>query len=44
MLDRLLGPEWRGLYSIVPEAKPRRDLFDQQRDPVLKRVVSVEQF
>jgi three-Cys-motif partner protein len=44
MLDRLLGPEWRALYSIVPEAKPRRDLFDQQAEPVLKRVVSVEQF
>jgi three-Cys-motif partner protein len=44
MLDRLLGPEWRELYSIVPESISKRDLFDQPVEPALKRVVSTEQF
>jgi three-Cys-motif partner protein len=44
MLDRLLGPEWRELYSIVPEPISKRDLFDQPVEHALKRVVSTEQF
>jgi three-Cys-motif partner protein len=44
MLDRLLGPEWRELYSIVPEMGGRRDLFDEPAEPEMRRVVSVRQF
>ena len=44
MLDRLLGPEWRELYSIVPETGGRRDLFDEPPEPEMRRVVSVRQF
>jgi three-Cys-motif partner protein len=44
MLDRLLGPEWRELYSLTPDAGPPIDLFDQAREPELKRVVSNWQF
>jgi three-Cys-motif partner protein len=44
MLDRLLGPEWRELYSIVAEPRSKRDLFDQPLEPARKRVVSTEQF
>jgi len=44
MLDRLLGLEWRELYSITPETETGRDLFDQPVEPGMKRVVSVGQF
>jgi three-Cys-motif partner protein len=44
MLDRLLGPEWRELYSLTPDAGPPIDLFDQAGEPELKRVVSNRQF
>jgi three-Cys-motif partner protein len=44
MLDRLLGSEWRELYSIAPEADSRRDLFDEQAEHEMRRVVSVSQF
>ena len=44
MLDRLLGRQWRELYSIAPEADTHRDLFDQPTEPEIKRVVSVGQF
>lgn len=44
MLDRLLGPEWRELYSIAPEETLRRDLFDQAVEPEIRRVVSAAQF
>ncbi|MBI3703768.1 MAG: three-Cys-motif partner protein TcmP [Rhizobiales bacterium] len=44
MLDRLLGPEWRELYSIAPEEILKRDLFDQPVEPEMRRVVSVRQF
>jgi three-Cys-motif partner protein len=43
MLDRVLGPEWRELYSISPEPK-RGDLFDEPTPPGLERVVSGPQF
>jgi three-Cys-motif partner protein len=43
-LDRLLGPEWRELYALTPEAETRRDLFDRPTDLGLRRVVSVRQF
>jgi three-Cys-motif partner protein len=44
MLDRLLGAEWRELYSITPEKTLKRDLFDQPVEPEMRRVVSVRQF
>ncbi len=50
MLDRVLGPEWRELYSIKPERDISTDMFawgDQQGDseePELQRVVSQKQF
>jgi three-Cys-motif partner protein len=44
MLDRVLGPEWRDLYSIPPQPVSKLDLFDQPVEPALKRVVSAEQF
>jgi three-Cys-motif partner protein len=44
MLDRLLGPEWRELYSIAPEAECARDLFDEPLEPEMRRVVSTRQF
>lgn len=44
MLDRLLGPEWRELYSIAPEETLKHDLFDQPIEPEMRRVVSVGQF
>jgi three-Cys-motif partner protein len=50
MLDRVLGPEWRELYSIKPERDAPTDMFawvDQQvepEQPELQRVVSQKQF
>ena len=44
MLDRLLGPEWRELYSITPEDDLKRDLFDKPIEPEMRRVVSAGQF
>jgi three-Cys-motif partner protein len=44
MLDRVLGPEWRELYSIVPETEANRDLFDEPAELKIRRVVSVRQF
>jgi three-Cys-motif partner protein len=44
MLDRVLGPEWRELYSIAPDNAPRSDLFDKPIEPEMRRVVSVPQF
>jgi three-Cys-motif partner protein len=44
MLDRVLGPEWRELYSIAPEATSKHDLFSQTLEPAMVRVVSVRQF
>jgi three-Cys-motif partner protein len=44
MLDRLLGPEWRELYSLALEGDDRLDLFDQPAEPERKRVVSSSQF
>jgi three-Cys-motif partner protein len=44
MLDRVLGREWRQLYSIVPEMEANRDLFDEPTEPENRRVVSVRQF
>jgi three-Cys-motif partner protein len=43
-LDRLLGPEWRELYSIDPESVRTTDLFEERQEPALRRVVSVKQF
>jgi hypothetical protein len=43
-LDRLLGHQWRELYSIVPEAESNLDLFDEPLEPEMKRVVSTTQF
>ena len=43
MLDRLLGPEWRELYSITPEHVSTMDMFKEQLEPELRRVVSVQQ-
>lgn len=47
MLDRLLGKEWRELYSITPENDAPASLFDfedEPAEPELKRVVSARQF
>ena len=47
MLDRVLGPEWRELYSIKPQAEPIADLFSARApvgEPGLERVVSRQQF
>ena len=50
MLDRVLGNEWRELYSIKPERDVPTDMFawgDQQTEPEgpeLQRVVSQKQF
>jgi three-Cys-motif partner protein len=44
MLDRLLRPEWRELYSIAPEETLKRDLFDQPVESAMRRVVFVGQF
>jgi hypothetical protein len=50
MLDRVLGKEWRELYSIKPERDIPPDMFtwlDEQSAPVepeLQRVVSQRQF
>lgn len=44
MLDRLLGPEWRELYSVAPDHSLKRDLFDKPVEPELRRVVSSGQF
>jgi three-Cys-motif partner protein len=51
MLDRVLGKEWRELYSIKPERDIPADMFawlDQQTEPEeeleLQRVVSQKQF
>jgi three-Cys-motif partner protein len=44
MLDRVLGPEWRELYSIAPETKASSDLFDEPAELEIRRVVSVRQF
>lgn len=50
MLDRVLGQEWRELYSIKPERDAPTDMFawgDQQaelEEPELQRVVSQKQF
>jgi three-Cys-motif partner protein len=50
MLDRVLGEEWRELYSIKPERDAPSDMFawsDQQSEPdepELQRVVSQRQF
>lgn len=43
MLDRLLGPEWRELYSISP-THLASNFFDEPIEPELKRVVSQKQF
>src|SRR5262249_43771795 len=43
MLDRVLGPQWRELYSIKPQHFPQ-DLFEAPVEPELQRVVSVAQF
>jgi three-Cys-motif partner protein len=44
MLDRLLGADWRELYSIAPDALPPQDLFAGPIEPALTRIVSVGQF
>ncbi len=44
MLDRLLGPEWKELYSIAPQALSPQDLFARPVEPALRRVVSIGQF
>jgi len=52
MLDRVLGKEWRDLYSITPEHKPQTfDMFatvddkaPQPIEPAMERVVSPTQF
>jgi three-Cys-motif partner protein len=44
MLDRVLGPEWRQLYSIALEDECEHDLFDNQFEPQPKRTVSPRQF
>jgi three-Cys-motif partner protein len=46
MLDRVLGPEWRELYSIKPQVEPISDLFSARApvEPGLERVVSAPQF
>jgi three-Cys-motif partner protein len=44
MLDRLLGQEWRELYSIAPETELGVDLFQRPTEPELRRVVSTQQF
>jgi hypothetical protein len=51
MLDRVLGPEWRELYSIKPEHQPTAAdmfaIFDDAVPPIepeLQRVVSQKQF
>jgi three-Cys-motif partner protein len=49
-LDRVLGPEWRELYSIKPEKDIPADMFgwiaahDEPEEPELQRVVSQGQF
>jgi three-Cys-motif partner protein len=44
MLDRVLGPEWKELYSITPDAAPKEDLFARPIEPAMMRVVSASQF
>lgn len=44
MLDRVLGPEWKELYSIVPDISVRGDLFTDPVEPALSRVVTAAQF
>jgi three-Cys-motif partner protein len=50
MLDRVLGKEWRELYSIKPERDVPSDMFawldqhDEPEEPELQRVVSQKQF
>ena len=44
MLNRVLGSEWRELYSIAPQTEIRSDLFDVPTEQTQHRVVSVSQF